>query len=63
MPKGDQSAIMAYIERAGIRTSPVDPAVLAEYDRAMREEVIPKIIDEMKANARRVAELRHRVLF
>lgn len=39
---------------AGKETRLVDPAVLAEYDRMMREEVIPQIVADQKA-ARRAA--------
>lgn len=46
-----------------VNTIPIDPEFLKEYDRQMREEVIPAIIEEIKANARRVVEIRHIPLF
>lgn len=39
-----------YLDRIGAK--PVDPKTLAHYERKMREEVIPAIDRDMKANRR-----------
>jgi hypothetical protein len=39
---------------------PVDPAELAEYERAMREEAIPEIIEEVEMRRMLAAECRQR---
>lgn len=41
---------------------PVDPADLADYERAMREEAIPQIIQDVKERRRLAAESRWRWL-
>jgi hypothetical protein len=42
---------------------PVDPADLAEYERAMREEAIPEILKEVARRQRLAVEARQRILF
>lgn len=44
-----------YVDRVG---EPVGPAVMAEYDRSMREDVIPKIEASMRGQARAAHYLR-----
>lgn len=44
-----------YFERLG---TPADPAVVAEYERSMREDTIPKIEADLKEQARRAHYLR-----
>jgi hypothetical protein len=44
------SGLREYLKSRGAK--PVDPAVMAEYDRQMREETIPAIERDMKAQAR-----------
>ena len=41
----------------------VDPALLAEYERTMNEEVIPKIIEDMKRRAVAAEKIRHKLIF
>lgn len=46
--RGD--GIKEYFKLKGAK--PVDPAIMAEYERQMREETIPKIVADLKAQAR-----------
>jgi hypothetical protein len=50
MIRGD--SLQAYLWKLGAK--PLDPAIFAEHERSMREEVIPKILADLKA-ARRAA--------
>lgn len=47
-----QDAILQWLEKRGIKTTPADPAIIAEYERSMREETIPAIIAEQKLQGR-----------
>jgi hypothetical protein len=58
-----QTDIIRWLEEQGIETTPVDPAVVAEYERVMREKTIPAILKAERENAKRVAEMRRKVLF
>ena len=55
------SSLRKYLDEHGAQ--PVDPAVIAAYEKSMREVTIPKIIEDMKANARAVAKIRLVPLF
>jgi hypothetical protein len=47
-----QQSILDYCAQRGIEVIPVDPAVMAEHEQSMREDVIPKIERDLKAQAR-----------
>lgn len=53
-----QKSILDWLERQGVKTTPADPAIIAEYERQMREETIPKIIAAQKEQARLAHYLR-----
>lgn len=58
-----QDSILRWCAEQGIEVSPGDPAVIAEYERSMREETIPAIEKAMREQARLAAEFRYKVLF
>lgn len=54
-------SLKKYLEQRG--AVPADPKIIENYERQMREVAIPKIIEDIRANAKRVAEIRQKVLF
>jgi hypothetical protein len=56
MEAGMNKGLDDYIEklRAEGKVRSIDPAIMAEYERQMREETIPKIEADIRANAERV---------
>lgn len=58
-----QQSIIDWCERNGVKVTPGDPKISAEYERTVREETIPAILKAERENAKRVAEMRNTVLF
>lgn len=54
-------ALFSYLRQIGATT--VDRIVVDKYMETMKTEVIPKIEADIRANARRIAEIRFKPIF